>query len=214
MGRAHDRRWVGEYGEDHGRVEPSRHVYIGELLNKPHSLRSVTRGDRLKLVSVHGIAHPLATIAAEDKKSRYAAIAVLLEEWRPARLIVGLPAHLDGVEHAMSRLARKFARELGGRFNLPVELVDDCVVGPSTPSALGLPPFGFEAVFGQDPDPAGHSTRAHEPDTREVLVGTVLTVGHQRSVSRQPTWKPFFENRDGGDDGDCLNKNAHNQMVA
>jgi putative Holliday junction resolvase len=72
-----------------------------------------------------GIAHPLATIAAADKKSRYAAITLLVQEWRPALLVVGLPAHLDGVEHEMSRLAKKFARELGGRFDLPVELVDE-----------------------------------------------------------------------------------------
>ena len=40
-------------------IEPSRHVYVGELLNTPHSLKTVKRGDRVKLVSVHGIAHPL-----------------------------------------------------------------------------------------------------------------------------------------------------------
>ncbi len=39
--------------------EPSRHVYIGELLNQPHTLTSVKRGDRLKLISVHGLPHPL-----------------------------------------------------------------------------------------------------------------------------------------------------------
>ena len=72
-----------------------------------------------------GIAHPLATIEAADKKSRYAAIAALIQEWRPALLVVGLPAHLDGTEHEISRLARKFARELNGRFSLPVELVDE-----------------------------------------------------------------------------------------
>jgi len=40
-------------------IEPSRHVYIGELLNQPHTLQSVNRGDRIKLISVHGIPHPL-----------------------------------------------------------------------------------------------------------------------------------------------------------
>ncbi|HUJ63069.1 MAG TPA: hypothetical protein VLX92_31440 [Kofleriaceae bacterium] len=39
--------------------EPSRHVYIGELLNQPHTLQSVKRGDRIKLISVHGLPHPL-----------------------------------------------------------------------------------------------------------------------------------------------------------
>jgi len=72
-----------------------------------------------------GIAHPLSTIEAADKKSRYAAIAALIQEWRPALLVVGLPSYLDGTEHEISRLARKFARELNGRFSLPVELVDE-----------------------------------------------------------------------------------------
>jgi putative Holliday junction resolvase len=72
-----------------------------------------------------GIAHPLTTITAEDKKTRYVAIAELIHEWRPALLVVGLPLHMDGTEHEVTRLARKFARELGGRFDLPVQLVDE-----------------------------------------------------------------------------------------
>ena len=72
-----------------------------------------------------GIAHPLTTIPAADKKTRYVAIAGLIREWRPALLVVGLPLHMDGTEHEVSRLARKFARELGGRFELPVELIDE-----------------------------------------------------------------------------------------
>jgi hypothetical protein len=40
-------------------LEPSRHVYIAELLNQPHTLQSVKRGDRLKVISVHGLPHPL-----------------------------------------------------------------------------------------------------------------------------------------------------------
>jgi putative Holliday junction resolvase len=50
--------------------------------------------------------------------------------------VVGLPAHLDGTEHEMSRLARKFARELNGRFNLPVELVDERLTSASAKSSL------------------------------------------------------------------------------
>jgi putative Holliday junction resolvase len=86
--------------------------------------------------TIVGIAHPLATIAAEDKKSRYAAIAALISEWRPTFLVVGLPAHLDGAEHALSRLARKFARELGGRFGLPVELVDERLTSAAAEMSL------------------------------------------------------------------------------
>ena len=40
-------------------LEPSRHVYIAELLNQPHTLSSVHRGDKIKVISVHGLPHPL-----------------------------------------------------------------------------------------------------------------------------------------------------------
>lgn len=84
-----------------------------------------------------GIAHPLTTIHAADKQRRYAAIEALVREWQPARLIVGLPSHLDGTEHEMSRLARKFAAELGRRFGLPVDFVDERLTSAAAESTLG-----------------------------------------------------------------------------
>jgi len=83
-----------------------------------------------------GIAHPLTTIVAASKRERYAAIAALIDEWHPARLVVGLPAHLDGTEHELSSLARKFARELGARFRLPVEMVDERLTSTSAAQSL------------------------------------------------------------------------------
>ncbi len=83
-----------------------------------------------------GIAHPLATINASDKQHRYAAIDQLIREWQPSLLAVGLPAHMDGTEHEMSRLARKFARELGARFSLPVELVDERLTSAAADTSL------------------------------------------------------------------------------
>ena len=72
-----------------------------------------------------GIAHPLTTIAAASMQARFAMIAALIAEWSPQRLVVGLPVHMDGVEHTMTAKARRFARQLEGRFRLPVELVDE-----------------------------------------------------------------------------------------
>jgi putative Holliday junction resolvase len=40
-------------------------------------------------------------------------------------LVVGLPTHMDGTEHELTLLCKKFARRLEGRFNLPVALVDE-----------------------------------------------------------------------------------------
>ena len=70
-------------------------------------------------------AQPVKVISAIDNATRFAAIGALLDEWQPARLVVGLPMHPDGAEHDMTARARKFANQLHGRFNLPVELVDE-----------------------------------------------------------------------------------------
>jgi len=70
-------------------------------------------------------AQPVKVISAIDNATRFADIGALLDEWKPARLVVGLPMHPDGAEHDMTARARKFANQLHGRFNLPVELVDE-----------------------------------------------------------------------------------------
>ncbi|SMC18378.1 putative holliday junction resolvase [Andreprevotia lacus DSM 23236] len=72
-----------------------------------------------------GIPHPVETIAAIDNDTRFARIATLIAEWQPAQLVVGLPLAEDGGEQESSRLARKFAQRLEGRFQLPVALVDE-----------------------------------------------------------------------------------------
>ena len=71
-----------------------------------------------------GQATPLKTIAAEGD-ARFAAIARLVDEWRPDALVVGVPRHPDGAEHDNTRRARRFARQLHGRFRLPVHEVDE-----------------------------------------------------------------------------------------
>lgn len=69
-------------------------------------------------------ARPLKTVAAEGD-ARFAAIARLIEEWQPDALVVGVPFHPDGAEHDNTRRARRFARQLHGRFGLPVHEVDE-----------------------------------------------------------------------------------------
>lgn len=70
-------------------------------------------------------AHPLQTIDAANAGARSASIAALIDEWRPERLVVGLPVHADGTEHAMTARARAFAHDLERRFALPVALADE-----------------------------------------------------------------------------------------
>ncbi len=69
-------------------------------------------------------ATPLKTLVAEGD-ARFDAIAALLREWQPDALVVGVPRHPDGAEHDNTRRARRFARQLQGRFGLPVHEVDE-----------------------------------------------------------------------------------------
>ena len=87
---------------------------IGEQWNADGTVLAFDFGEKRIGVAVGehllGIAHPLTTIAAEANDQRFRQIAALIEEWRPALLLVGLPV---------------FARRLDGRFGLPVGMVDE-----------------------------------------------------------------------------------------
>ncbi len=74
--------------------------------------------------SLTATATPLTTIAAEGD-ARFAPIAELIAQWQPGALVVGVPFHPDGAEHDNTRRARRFARQLHGRFGLPVHEVDE-----------------------------------------------------------------------------------------
>jgi putative holliday junction resolvase len=69
-------------------------------------------------------ATPLTTLSLEGD-ARFAAIARLIDEWRPDALVVGVPFHPDGAPHDNTRRAQRFARQLHGRFGLPVHEVDE-----------------------------------------------------------------------------------------
>ena len=68
---------------------------------------------------------PLKVVAESSEDVRFSAIQALIKEWQPNRLVVGLPCHPDGTEHEMTAKARRFGNQLHGRFQLPVEWVDE-----------------------------------------------------------------------------------------
>jgi putative Holliday junction resolvase len=65
-------------------------------------------------------AHPLPAIAAPG----FDDIRKLLAEWRPAQIVIGLPVAEQG-EHPLAKKVERFARQLEGRFRLPVARVDE-----------------------------------------------------------------------------------------
>jgi putative holliday junction resolvase len=71
-----------------------------------------------------GTASALTTVAAEGA-ARFERIAALIDEWQPDALVVGVPVHPDGAPHDNTRRAQRFARQLHGRFRLPVHEVDE-----------------------------------------------------------------------------------------
>jgi len=117
-----------------------------------------------------GIPHPLATIAAADNKRRFAAIAALIDEWQPALLVVGLPLHLDGREHELTRRCRRFANQLRGRFGLPVELIDERLTSATADSLLGA---------------AGVAARKRKPVLDQIAAQQILQ-GYFESMRKQP----------------------------
>jgi putative Holliday junction resolvase len=69
-------------------------------------------------------AQPLRTLALEGD-ARFKAIEALIREWTPDALVIGVPFHPDGAEHDNTDRARRFGRQLHGRFRLAVHEVDE-----------------------------------------------------------------------------------------
>ncbi len=68
---------------------------------------------------------PLKTLAAVGNKPDWQTIAALIQHWRPHALVVGIPLCMDDAEQEMTIAARRFARQLHGRFGLPVYEADE-----------------------------------------------------------------------------------------
>jgi putative pre-16S rRNA nuclease len=86
--------------------------------------------------TVTRVAHPLTTIRAGAAAARFGAISALIDEWHPAALVVGRPLHADGTEHETTVRAERFARQLEGRFGLPVARVDERYTTRAAASSL------------------------------------------------------------------------------
>ena len=66
-------------------------------------------------------ATPLPALRNNDWK----AIARLLDEWRPQQLVVGLPLSMDGEDQEMTERAKRFGRQLQGRFGIDTCMMDE-----------------------------------------------------------------------------------------
>lgn len=69
-------------------------------------------------------AQPLGTIQVVGD-AKFEQIAKRIAEWQPDALVVGVPFHPDGASHENTVRARKFARQLQGRYGRKVFEVDE-----------------------------------------------------------------------------------------
>ena len=84
-----------------------------------------------------GTATPLTTLRLVKNKPDWEGIARLVEEWQPDALVVGLPFEMDDSPAEVHDQARRFARQLEGRFHLPVHLADERLTSREAWSRLG-----------------------------------------------------------------------------
>ncbi len=70
-------------------------------------------------------ARPLAIVRVKNQQIDWAHITALIQEWQPDALIVGIPKHADGSDSTSTLAARRFSRQLQGRYQLPVHTIDE-----------------------------------------------------------------------------------------
>lgn len=62
----------------------------------------------------------LKVLVAEQGQPNWQEITLLIKEWRPQALIVGIPLNMDGTEQTIGLHAKQFAQQLRQLFSLPV----------------------------------------------------------------------------------------------
>ena len=92
-----------------------------------------------------GTAHPLPAIPAPG----FDAISKLIIEWQPGQIVVGLPIAANG-EHPLAKRVERFARQLEGRFRVPVARVDERFTSVEAESRLrGVKRKSIDSVAAQ-----------------------------------------------------------------
>ncbi|MBW8192667.1 Holliday junction resolvase RuvX [Neiella marina] len=74
---------------------------------------------------ITGTASPEAALPANDGVPNWQQVEVLLKQWQPDLLVIGLPLNMDGTEQELTKRAKKFGNRLHGRFGYPVAWQDE-----------------------------------------------------------------------------------------
>ena len=70
-------------------------------------------------------ASPLGKVRANRGKPNWAAMDLIILEWQPNLLVVGLPLNMDASRGDMVEAAERFARRMQGRYKIPFEMFDE-----------------------------------------------------------------------------------------
>ena len=70
-------------------------------------------------------ATPLTAVVAEHGVPDWNDIAVILKDWKPDIVVVGLPLHEDGSMSEMAEHAKTFGQRLHGRFGVQIAFIDE-----------------------------------------------------------------------------------------
>jgi putative Holliday junction resolvase len=92
--------------------------------------------------SITRTATALSTIRSRDGRPDWDAISEMIRTWQPDALIIGLPRQADGEISDLARRIMRFARQLEGRYHLPVHTIDERL---SSRAASALQNNGEEA---------------------------------------------------------------------
>lgn len=87
--------------------------------------------------TITATATPLTTLGAVKHKPDWDSINKLIEEWQPSELVVGLPYEMTGKEAEIADKAKRFARQLHGRYQLPVHMIDEKLTSREAWTRLG-----------------------------------------------------------------------------
>jgi len=96
--------------------------------------------------TITGSASPLTTIRSHGERPDWARIEGLIREWQPNAAVVGLPYNMDDSETELAPRARRFARQIEGRFGLQVHLVDERLTSLEARRQLGREATSLEVV--------------------------------------------------------------------
>lgn len=97
-----------------------------------------------------GTSSPVTVLRHAGGDPDWAAIARLIEQWRPDGLVVGIPLNMDGSEQPMTSAARRFARRLAGRYGLPVHEADERLSSRAAADLIHEPGAGARSRRGLD----------------------------------------------------------------